>query len=94
MPREVANSYWFWSCVVQSHEDTALVTVASQASLDIENGPLFSVDVTDRAGEQLLFLVAHHLVIDLVSWRGLLQDFEQLLEVDSIPPNKLLSFLA
>jgi amino acid adenylation domain-containing protein/non-ribosomal peptide synthase protein (TIGR01720 family) len=55
---------------------------ASQLSLDVERGPVFSVDLvhTDD-GAEFLYMVAHHLVIDLVSWRVILQDIEHLLTV-------------
>ncbi|KAJ5742214.1 hypothetical protein N7533_011623 [Penicillium manginii] len=53
----------------------------SQLSLDITKGPVFRCDLfTTTSGEQLLFLVAHHLVIDLVSWRIVLQELEELLQ--------------
>lgn len=94
IPREVTNSYRFQSHVVGSQKDIAVAMATSQASLDIQNGPVFSVDVMDHAGKQLLFLVAHHLVVDLVSWRVLLQDFEQFLETGSVPSARVLPFSA
>ncbi|KAI3222123.1 hypothetical protein DTO012A7_8989 [Penicillium roqueforti] len=52
----------------------------SQNTLDIVQGVMIVVDViTTDAGEQFLGLMAHHLVIDLVSWRVLLQDLEDIL---------------
>ncbi|BCX68943.1 non-ribosomal peptide synthetase [Pseudomonas izuensis] len=46
-------------------------------SLDLEHGPLFAAALLE--GEpQRLYLVAHHLVIDAVSWTPLLEDFQQL----------------
>ncbi|HEY6324431.1 MAG TPA: amino acid adenylation domain-containing protein, partial [Thermoanaerobaculia bacterium] len=49
-----------------------------QASLDLTRGPVFRAALLDcgEAGSRLL-LVAHHLVIDGVSWRVLLEDLEQ-----------------
>lgn len=52
----------------------------SQSTLDIVQGVMIVVDViTTDTGEQFLGLIAHHLVIDLVSWRVLLQDLEDIL---------------
>ncbi|KAF4769418.1 hypothetical protein HAV15_008425 [Penicillium sp. str.  len=52
----------------------------SQNTLDIVQGVMIIVDViTTDNGEQFLGLMAHHLVIDLVSWRVLLQDLEDIL---------------
>lgn len=53
-----------------------------QTSLNLEQGPLFRV-VLLRFGEhasQRLLLIAHHLVIDGVSWRILLDDFQRAYE--------------
>ncbi|TWC23391.1 non-ribosomal peptide synthase protein (TIGR01720 family)/amino acid adenylation domain-containing protein [Pseudomonas sp. SJZ085] len=46
-------------------------------SLDLQHGPLFAAALLE--GEpQRLYLVAHHLVVDAVSWAPLLEDFQQL----------------
>jgi amino acid adenylation domain-containing protein/non-ribosomal peptide synthase protein (TIGR01720 family) len=56
--------------------------------LDIERGPLVAAVSFDGAEFQSLFISIHHLVIDLVSWRILLQELEELLTVGqvSLPP--------
>ncbi|KAF9768165.1 nrps5 single domain, non-ribosomal peptide synthase-like protein [Fusarium sp. DS 682] len=51
-----------------------------QTSLDINQGPLLTSCLLDLSDGQALFLAAHHLVVDLVSWRVILADLEQLLE--------------
>ncbi|MPZ39504.1 MAG: amino acid adenylation domain-containing protein [Rhizobiales bacterium] len=51
---------------------------AAQASLDLAAGPLLravGMDLSD--GSQRLLLVIHHLVVDGVSWRVLLEDLAQ-----------------
>jgi amino acid adenylation domain-containing protein/FkbH-like protein/non-ribosomal peptide synthase protein (TIGR01720 family) len=46
-----------------------------QASLDLELGPLYRAAVfTTDASHRYLFMAAHHLVVDVVSWHILLQD--------------------
>ncbi|GAB7354911.1 hypothetical protein MBLNU459_g5541t2 [Dothideomycetes sp. NU459] len=56
------------------------LAIQRHQSLDIENGPVFSADLcTLTNGDQYLIMIAHHLVIDLVSWRILLDDLETLL---------------
>ena len=55
------------------------VVASLQASLDIADGPLLRVTVIDP-GEGMashLLLIAHHLVVDGVSWRILLEDLFQ-----------------
>lgn len=47
----------------------------AQAKLDLEHGPLLSAVYFNLAGHgQYLFVTAHHLVTDLVSWRVIMQD--------------------
>ncbi|MBK5530550.1 non-ribosomal peptide synthetase [Pseudomonas sp. TH06] len=53
----------------------------AQRSLDLANGPLLrAVLVTMADGSQRLSLILHHLVVDGVSWRVLLEDFQQAYE--------------
>ena len=51
-----------------------------QSGLDLERGPLFRVGCVEFGPQEpaRLIIVAHHLVIDGVSWRILLEDLEQL----------------
>jgi len=50
----------------------------AQRSLNLQNGPLLRAVLANFPnGEQRLLLTAHHLVIDGVSWRVLLEDLEQ-----------------
>jgi amino acid adenylation domain-containing protein/non-ribosomal peptide synthase protein (TIGR01720 family) len=49
-----------------------------QRSLDLAHGPLLQAVLADWAdGSQRLLLVIHHLAVDGVSWRVLLEDLEQ-----------------
>ncbi|KAI4198548.1 MAG: hypothetical protein LQ350_005207 [Teloschistes chrysophthalmus] len=73
---DVSGSYTFHEHTV---EDATPIISQSQASLDPVNGPLFAVELFNLGGEQLLFMTAHHLVVDLVSWRVILQDVEDYL---------------
>ena len=43
-------------------------------------------------GRQYLSLIAHHLVVDLVSWRVILSDLEVLLGGKSLPPQYNFSY--
>ncbi|MDF9413134.1 amino acid adenylation domain-containing protein, partial [Brevibacillus laterosporus] len=68
-----------------------------QASFDLEKGPLVRLGLfTTKAGDYLL-IVIHHLVIDGVSWRILLEDFhtayQQVIQGQAIVlPEKTTSF--
>ncbi|WP_326613088.1 non-ribosomal peptide synthase/polyketide synthase [Streptomyces scopuliridis] len=50
--------------------------LAAQSGMDLSSGPLFRVLVGDRGPERpgWLFIAAHHLLVDGVSWRILLED--------------------
>ena len=51
---------------------------AAHAGLDLADGPVLRAVLFDRAGQPPeLFLTAHHLVVDGVSWRILLADLER-----------------
>jgi amino acid adenylation domain-containing protein/non-ribosomal peptide synthase protein (TIGR01720 family) len=50
----------------------------AQASLDLTEGPLLrAVEYQLGGGERRLLVVAHHLVMDAVSWRIMLEDLEK-----------------
>lgn len=77
---DVAGSYSFHHIRCASKEDAIPAMSKSQNSLDPVDGPLLAVDLCDvDSGAQLLFMTAHHLVIDLVSWRVILEEVEELL---------------
>ncbi|KAK8015924.1 Phenylalanine racemase (ATP-hydrolyzing) [Apiospora marii] len=69
----------------RSWEDTTLEEVKpsveeTRQSLNMEDGPIMAADlVTINEHEQYLFIVAHHLVVDLVSWNTILKDLEEYL---------------
>jgi len=54
------------------------VSASAQASLDFANGPLWRVVYFDRGqgNSDRLFIVIHHLAVDGVSWRPLMEDLE------------------
>ena len=54
------------------------VAEAAQAGLDLAAGPLFRAVLFTDGDSRRLLLVAHHLVVDVVSWRVLLEDLTTL----------------
>ncbi|KAM4066313.1 condensation domain-containing protein [Hirsutella rhossiliensis] len=63
-------------------KNKALLAIMDQAqrSLNVFRGPVFAAQhIRTRNNHQLLYLVAHHLVVDVVSWRVLLDDLDSLL---------------
>lgn len=52
----------------------------AQAGLDIVHGPLVAADMYKMTdGTSALFVTCHHLLVDLVSWRIILQELEEIL---------------
>ncbi|KAJ0418108.1 hypothetical protein BJY00DRAFT_315323 [Aspergillus carlsbadensis] len=84
---EVETSYGWrhHQVVLESGIDQAIAT--SQSSLSCFSGPLLAVDLFDvSGGKQMLSMVAHHLVVDIVSWRVILEDLEEILGSPSVSP--------
>ncbi|KXG45667.1 AMP-dependent synthetase/ligase [Penicillium griseofulvum] len=90
---EVDESFQFRVHSVKDTRDMVPKVAESQNCLDPINGPILAVDLFNlRTGGQVLFLVAHHLCIDMVSWRIVLQDLEELVVSGSLSLEKALSF--
>nr|QWC64747.1 XyaB [Xylariaceae sp.] len=77
---------WHWRVHhnINNEIDVQAIVSHSQGSLDIGLGPVFAADViVTSEGQSSIFLVAHHLVIDLVSWRVIWGDLEAILRDDT-----------
>ncbi|MCF5554287.1 hypothetical protein GIV71_28235, partial [Pseudomonas syringae] len=67
-----------WTHELDSIERLPELADEAQRSLDLKNGPLLrAVLIHLPQGEQRLLLVIHHLLVDGVSWRVLLEDLQQ-----------------
>ncbi|MCI1006622.1 non-ribosomal peptide synthetase, partial [Herbaspirillum sp. C7C8] len=73
----------------------AAAIAAAQRSLDLSQGPLWRVLwlTQPRQSRGMLVLIAHHLVVDGVSWRILLEDLLNLLQ-GTTPPESSSGFSA
>ncbi|MBT9574273.1 MAG: non-ribosomal peptide synthetase [Pseudomonas umsongensis] len=66
-----------WQHQAQSVEQLSTLCDEAQRSLDLHNGPLLRALLVSMAdGSQRLLLVIHHLAVDGVSWRVLLEDLQ------------------
>jgi non-ribosomal peptide synthase protein (TIGR01720 family) len=87
------DTYAFTTHTVAAIADTVTIISATQQGLDIRNGPLFAVDLFNtQSDEQIIFIAAHHLVVDVVSWKIILGDLEDILT--STTPRSLQKELA
>lgn len=87
--QSTGNDYLF-----SSHQgDIEVIRRQVDDTIDIEKGPVFAVGLSESGNGQALYLTAHHLVIDLVSWRIVLRDLEEiLLDAQRTPAKEPLSF--
>jgi amino acid adenylation domain-containing protein/non-ribosomal peptide synthase protein (TIGR01720 family) len=74
-----------WQRQAQSVEDLSALCDEAQRSLDLQDGPLLRALLVAMAdGTQRLLLVIHHLAVDGVSWRVLLEDLQQFYSGSSV----------
>ena len=77
-----------------SRSDMAPTLATAQTSICIEHGPVFRADIFDQTDQDqiLVSMVAHHLCVDMVSWRIIVQDLARFLETGSLAADSPLSF--
>ncbi|KAH7130267.1 hypothetical protein B0J11DRAFT_429378 [Dendryphion nanum] len=84
IPSDMRNAYTFETHDVRGASDIVDIISATQKSLNIVNGPVFAVNLFNTGSDgQILFITAHHLVVDVVSWRVILGDYEECLNAGS-----------
>ncbi|MHC8366018.1 non-ribosomal peptide synthetase [Pseudomonas sp. ZT5P21] len=75
--QKVSDAPLLWQVRVPAMDKCAALFADAQRSLDLEQGPLMRVLLIDGPeGRQRLFFAIHHLVVDGVSWRVLLEDLQ------------------
>ncbi|VVQ08059.1 Linear gramicidin synthase subunit B [Pseudomonas fluorescens] len=75
--QSISDAPVLWQVRVSSMDKCAALFADAQRSLDLEEGPLLRVLLVDGPdGQQRLFIAIHHLVVDGVSWRVLLDDLQ------------------
>ncbi|KAI0625289.1 Nonribosomal peptide synthetase 2 [Pyrenophora tritici-repentis] len=80
LTNDIAGSYRFRHSAVTSQAEIDALIEDSQQCFDHAVGPLFAADFFDIGTEQYAFLTGHHLVVDLVTWRLLLEELEEILK--------------
>ncbi|KAA8652106.1 Nonribosomal peptide synthetases (NRPS), partial [Aspergillus tanneri] len=77
---EVAGSYCLRTHNVGWQDDIEQAIADSQLCINAFVGPTMTVDLFHvDGGETILSMIAHHLVVDIVSWRIILEDLEDFL---------------
>ncbi|KAL6233521.1 hypothetical protein BDW75DRAFT_241920 [Aspergillus navahoensis] len=78
---------------VSTNEEAEALIAEAQGSLDLEQGPVFSVQYIQvekarNAALPLLFMAAHRLVVDNASWGVICRDLSVLLEGQRLPTSR------
>jgi non-ribosomal peptide synthase protein (TIGR01720 family) len=90
---EARESYTFGHHRVSNNDGVLTAIAQSQASINIENGPVFAVaHFLTNDGQQLIYIAAHHLVVDLISWRIIIHDLDELLQHGSLFSDRCMPF--
>ena len=90
---EVAGSYSLCHSAIRSERELEDIIERTQMSINIETGPIFAVDyLTTDDGQHMVYLAAHHLAVDLPSWRTLIHDLDELLENGSLLSQRSMPF--
>lgn len=96
---DVHASYRFRSRTARSRRNSEDGIASAQECLDVRHGPVLAAELITLgdSDEQTLFMTAHHLVVDLVSWRVILEEIEEILQApsqDVVPPvHRSLAFI-
>jgi amino acid adenylation domain-containing protein/non-ribosomal peptide synthase protein (TIGR01720 family) len=77
-PSEVPGSELLWELEAANAAGLQQICQRVQRSFELGRGPLLRAALIELAGGQRLLLAAHHLVVDGVSWRVLLEDLGSL----------------
>lgn len=77
---------------VQPPTDVSKHIADCRERLDIVKGPIISAALLDESESQRLFITVHHIVVDLVSWRILMAELEDLLSGRTLLAAPLLDF--
>ncbi|KAM0553972.1 hypothetical protein ACHAPJ_007044 [Fusarium lateritium] len=77
---EAPNSYRLTHHIDVKEDEILNLVNEVEAAIDPIDGPVFAALYIHNQDKQLLYLVAHHLVVDPTSWRIVLSDLEELLQ--------------
>ncbi|KAI1087434.1 hypothetical protein F5B19DRAFT_74752 [Rostrohypoxylon terebratum] len=90
---DVTSSYHFSHHSPKTHAEVEEVIRTAQGTIDIETGPVFAAyHFCTPDGRQLLYMIAHHLVVDLKSWNIIINDLGALLTSGCLVSGRSLSF--
>lgn len=89
----VEGSYSFMHYTISTNQQVESVVYNTQSAINVEEGPVFAVahfQTTD--GHQMIYLAAHHLVVDVASWRLIVHDLDELLQRGNLLSQRAMPF--
>ena len=90
---DVSSSYSLSHATITSERELEVIIENTQRSINVETGPVFAVDyLTTHDGQHMIYLAAHHLAVDLTSWRVIIHDLDELLENGSLLSQRSMPF--
>ncbi|RYP76821.1 hypothetical protein DL771_001557 [Monosporascus sp. 5C6A] len=90
---DISSSYKFSTHAVGANDEVEEVIRIAQGTIDIEQGPVFAAKhFHTHDGYQMLYLVAHRLVVDFKSWRVITNDLDVLLTDGHLASGPSISF--
>ncbi|EHA28225.1 hypothetical protein ASPNIDRAFT_212679, partial [Aspergillus niger ATCC 1015] len=93
IPLDRSNSHLYQELEVPDLEAIEPYTAPNQSGFDLQRGPLMRAIIFKLPnGDRYVGLTVHHMVIDTVSWRILLQDMQQGLSTGTITSHRSDSF--
>ncbi|GCB19937.1 nonribosomal peptide synthetase 12 [Aspergillus awamori] len=93
IPLDRSNSHLYQELEVPDLEAIEPYTAPNQSGFDLQRGPLMRAIIFKLPnGDRYVGLTVHHMVIDTVSWRILLQDMQQGLSTGAITSHRSDSF--
>jgi non-ribosomal peptide synthase protein (TIGR01720 family) len=90
---DVAGSYTLCHSAIRSDRELEDIIERTQISINVEMGPVFAADyLTTHDGLHLVYLAAHHLAVDILSWRIIVHDLDELLQNGSLLSQRSMPF--
>ncbi|KAK1753338.1 hypothetical protein QBC47DRAFT_416024 [Echria macrotheca] len=90
---DITDSYTLAHTMIKSERELEVIIQNTQKSINVETGPIFAVDyLTTHDGQHMIYLAAHHLAVDLTSWRIIIHDLDELLENGSLLSQRSMPF--
>ncbi|PHH74097.1 hypothetical protein CDD80_3318 [Ophiocordyceps camponoti-rufipedis] len=86
------DAFAFAYHAASSREEALEIGQQRQEKLDMVNGPVFACDLIDLNDSQIVVLSAHHLVVDLVSWRLIWRDIQEHVQTGCLGGSHTASF--